>query len=173
MKNLYLIITLFSISLVCCTNSGQKQSTEAVVAYSADTLYSVAESFIDQPIAVKGFVTHVCSHAGKRCFITGVNQDYSIRVEATGEINAFDKELIGTEVLIDGILRERRLTQAEIAEMEMDVNERMELEENGTAESCEAELANINEMKEWMQAQGKDYYSIYYIDGLDYHEVTN
>lgn len=173
MKNLFLIIALFTISLVSCTNSGQKQSTEASVVYSADTLYAIAESFLDEPITVKGFVTHVCSHAGKRCFITGDNQEYSLRVEASGEINAFDKELIGTEVVIDGILRERRLTQTEIADMEMDVNERMKLEEDGTSETCEEELANINEMKEWMQAQGKDYYSIYYVDGLNYHEVTN
>ena len=57
--------------------------------------------------------------------------------------------------------------------MEMDVNERLKQVEDGSAETCEAELANINEMREWMQEQGKDYYAIYYIDGLSYQEMTN
>jgi len=76
------------------------------------------------------------------------------------ELGSFNKELTGTEVVVDGVLRERRLTRTEIDDMEKDVNKRMEDdEEEGAAEACQAELANINEMKEWMQERGKDYYA--------------
>ncbi|HHU97229.1 MAG: hypothetical protein QM237_04235 [Bacteroidota bacterium] len=182
MKNLLLITALVAFVLTSCTSGGQKQggeargtgleTTEVAIVYSADTLYAVAESFLDQPITVKGFVTHVCSHAGKRCFLTGVDQKYTIRVEAMEELGSFNKELTGTEVVVDGVLRERRLTRTEIDDMEKDVNKRMEDdEEEGAAEACQAELANINEMKEWMQERGKDYYAIYYVEGLSYRKA--
>ena len=176
MKSNILFIAMLALFMASCAQSGQKQETHAsntdTFVFDADTLYSVAESYVNQPITVKGHMTHACSHSGRRCFITGEGQKYSIRVEALDEIGRFDQEQVGTLVAIDGILRERRLTRIEIAEMEEDVNQRMQ-EEEGEVESCEAELANINEMKKWMEAQGKDFYSIYYIDGLKYHDSTN
>lgn len=167
----------FAFFAVSCNNVGQKQNNSdstqtGSVVFDADSLYAVAESLIDEPVAVRGYVTHTCKHSGKRCFLTGEGQQYSIRVEAKGEIGSFDKELEGSQLEVNGILRERRLTEVEIAEMEGNVNERLEKEE-ASAESCEAELANINEMKEWMKTQGKDYYSIYYIDGVNYEKVHN
>lgn len=184
MRNLLLITILMTFTLASCTSGGQKQrdetrgigsgTAETAITYSADTLYAVAESFLDQPITVKGFVTHVCAHAGKRCFLTGENQKYTIRVEAMEELGSFNKELTGTEVIVNGILRERQLTRTEIDDMEKDVNKRMEEdEEEGAVEACQAELANINEMREWMQERGRDYYSIYYVDGLSYHKAED
>lgn len=181
MKKLSFILVGFAFLVISCNNAGQtknnqenKQTTEetAAVVFDADSLYAIAESFIDQPVTVRGFVTHTCKHSGKRCFLTGEGQKHSIRVEAKGEIGEFNRELEGTQLEVNGILRERRLTQVEIADMESSVNEKLAKEE-GSAETCEAELANINEMREWMKAQGKDYYSIYYIDGLNYEEVLN
>lgn len=181
MKILAFILVAFAFYAVSCSNAGQTQNNRdskqtmaetRTVVFDADSLYAVAESFIDEPVAIRGYVTHICKHSGKRCFLTGKGQKHSIRVEAKGEIGGFDKELEGSQLEVNGILRERRLTQVEIADMESDLNERLEKEE-GSAETCEAELANINEMKEWMKAHGKDYYSIYYIDGLDYEEIQN
>jgi hypothetical protein len=68
-------------------------------------------------------------------------------------------------------LRERRLTQTEIADMEVNLND--QIKEDGMTETCTEELANITEMKEWMEAKGKDFYSIYYIDGLSYEKIDN
>lgn len=146
----------------------------ATMIVDADTVYAIAESLIDQPITVKGYATHVCSHSGMRCFMTGDAQKYSIRVEAKGDIGRFDQEQVGTLLTVEGILRERRLTSTEIADMEKDVAVRMQDEgaDAETMETCETELANIHEMREWMEAQGKDYYSIYFIDGLRYHDAT-
>ena len=181
MKKLSFLLAAFAFFTVSCNNAGQTQNNRdgkqapeetAVVAFDADTLYAIAESFIDEPITVRGYVTHTCKHAGRRCFLTGEGQKHSIRVEAKGEIGGFNRELEGSQLQVNGILRERRLTQIEIADMEKSVNERLE-QEDGSAETCEAELANINEMKDWMKAHGKDYYSIYYIDGLNYEEVHN
>ncbi|OJV75859.1 MAG: hypothetical protein BGO34_06500 [Bacteroidia bacterium 44-10] len=181
MKRLTFILVAFALFAVSCNNAGQKQnnsdnkqavSEAGAVVVDVDSLYAIAESMIDKEIAVRGYVTHTCKHSGKRCFLTGEGQQHSIRVEAKGEIGGFNRELEGSQLVVNGILRERRLTQAEIADMEKSTNEKLS-QEDGSAETCAAELANINEMKEWMKAQGKDYYSIYYIDGLNYEEIHN
>lgn len=43
--------------------------------------------------------------------------------------------------------------------------------EEGNGETCDAEMNNIQNMRAWMKANNKDYYSIYYVDGTDYEVV--
>ena len=51
--------------------------------------------------------------------------------------------------------------------MEKEVNDK-KAQETGSAESCESEMNNIKAMREWMKANNKDAYSIYYVDGMSY-----
>lgn len=159
-----------------CGNSGSstKQSEAATaseetmaVVYPLDDLLASAEDLVDQVVTVRGYVTHTCKHSGKRCFIVGESQNASMRVEAKGNIGGFNRELIGSQLEITGSLRENRLSREYIDQMEKDVNAK-KIAEDGSAETCEAELANIESMKAWMKDNGKDYYSIYYMNGDDY-----
>jgi hypothetical protein len=43
--------------------------------------------------------------------------------------------------------------------------------EDATAESCAAELSNISDMRKWMKDHGKDYFVIYFMDGLSYTTI--
>ena len=45
------------------------------------------------------------------------------------------------------------------------------VKDDGSAESCDAETANITAMRQWMKEHNKDFYSIYYIDGTNYEVV--
>ena len=45
------------------------------------------------------------------------------------------------------------------------------MKEDGSAETCQAELANISEMRDWMKKNNKDYYAIYYLDGEEFSIV--
>ena len=91
----------------------------------------------------------------------------SVRVEAKGNIGGFNRELIGSEVIIKGILREIRLTKEYIDQAEEELKEKQGKAE-GNGETYDAEMNNIQSMREWMKANNKDYYSIYYIDGTEY-----
>ncbi len=144
-----------------------KESVADVPVYKLDSLLKNADRFVDQTVTVRGFVTHTCKHSGKRCFIVGDDPNASFRIEAGGEIGGFNRELIGSELAITGIVKERRLTKEYIDRYEEEVNEKKH-KEDGSAETCQAELNNINEMREWMKAHNKDYYSIYYMDGKNY-----
>jgi hypothetical protein len=176
MKKLMIpFIALAMILAASCYHSGQKPSVNAAATenakpetgYNVDTLLAVAESYVNKPVTIHGFVTHVCKHSGRRCFLTGEQQLYTIRVEAKGEIGGFNRELAGSQLVINGTLKERRFTQSEISDIEADVNERMGKEPD-SEETCAAELASIAKIRQWMKDHGKDYYAVYYVDGQSY-----
>lgn len=175
MKKL-LIITLISYLFMSCGNKKADNSSAAaektksateIPIYQLDALLNEADQLVGQTVKVVGNVTHTCVHSGKRCFIVGENENVTMRIEAKGEIGGFNRELVGSELEIIGVVRERKLTKEYIDQIEKETSEKA-LQEDGSAESCAEELNNISQMKEWMKANNKDYYSIYYMDGQDY-----
>ncbi|MDR0566267.1 MAG: hypothetical protein LBG47_04410 [Prevotellaceae bacterium] len=158
----------------CGSTPGQKSTAAAAgadtlaiaLSYGVDSLLTAADSLVGKTVSLHGYVTHVCKHSGKRCFLTGESQAAAIRVEAKEGIGGFNRELVGSQIVVKGALRERRISQGEVAQLEADANKK--LEEDGSAESCQAELSSVAKMRSWMKAHGKGYYAIYYVDGNAY-----
>ena len=176
-----MLLAYMAICLVSCTskstdNKGNDADSTSVAQvsglamYPLDSLLAEADQLVNKKVIVKGSVTHTCKHSGKRCFIVGDNENVSMRVEAKGNIGGFNRELVGSELAITGVLKERRLTKEYIDQYEKDVNEK-KVKEDGSAETCQAELANISEMRDWMKKNNKDYYAIYYLDGEEFSIV--
>ena len=140
----------------------QTVKSEATV-FTLDSLLNHAESYVDKSVTVRGFVTHTCKHSGRRCFITDESQKSTLKVEAKGEITGFNRELVGSEIEVTGILHENRLTIADIDEMEKEMED--------SSDACSSDAANIKKMRDWMKEKGKDYYPVYYIDGEKYNEI--
>lgn len=173
MRNISIIIALtMAMLLVACTGSNTRETSsseqELPILTIAEFMEKAAES-IGQETAVKGIISHVCSHGGRRCFIT--DGENSIRIEATGNIGAFNNENQGYEMVARGIVRERRLEAEFIAEREAKAIADLD-HTHGDGEHCSAELQNIREMLDWMEANNKDYFAIYYLDGTEY-ELTD
>ncbi len=164
MKHLILIILLIPLTFGC--NSGKTEKTQTPI--SVKEVITLADEKVDQELVITGTVNHVCSHSGRRCFLIDDTGEHSIRVEAAGEIENFEKELIGKNIRVTGILKEDRFTAAEIDKLESDYLTKHPEEVNNDGEHCSAELANINEMREWMKEHGKNYYAIYFIEGKSY-----
>jgi hypothetical protein len=180
MKRIF-ILACMAIAIVACTGKGSASKdggsesastsqSQDIVTYSLDSLLKNAAQLVDKKVTVIGSVTHTCKHSGKRCFIVGENENVTMRVEAKGNIGGFNRELVGSELAIVGVVKENRLTKEYIDQYEKDVNEK-KLKEPESGESCSAELTNINEMRDWMKKNGKDYFSIYYLDGEEFNIV--
>nr|WP_319401346.1 hypothetical protein [uncultured Carboxylicivirga sp.] len=170
MKKL-LLMAIIALSVACQTQSKKdSNSTATDEKMVVDQLLAKAETLVDKEITVTGHVTHTCKHSGKRCFIVGKDADLSIRVEAGGDIERFDRELIGNTISVKGILKERRLTEEYITQWEEEVKQK-EITEDGSAESCATELSNISNMRKWMKDNNKNYYSVYFINALSYEVV--
>lgn len=173
-KFLYLILVL-SLAVTGCKRSDQPSSAQAgnetepkkvAGALTLTELYTLAEKKIDKAVSVQGVVNHVCQHTGKRCFIVDSVSGNSIRIEARGNIGEFNNDLMGADILVRGILREKRLENAYIDDLE-----KKTLAEKDTAydkSHCDAELENIAQMRNWMKEHNKPYYSVYFVEGKDY-----
>ncbi|MDR0414756.1 MAG: hypothetical protein LBH84_05000 [Prevotellaceae bacterium] len=151
------------------TQTAEAETLSASASYDVDSLLTVADSLVGKTVSLHGHVTHTCKHSGRRCFLVGQSKAATIRVEAKEGIGGFNRELVGSQIVVKGTLRERRFSQDEIAQMEDSANSK--LEEDGSAEHCQAELNSVIKMRKWMKEHGKDYYAIYYVDGNEYEAL--
>ena len=134
MKKLFFIVAAACLlTATSCVNNGKKsetsqeQPTAALSVNEAKYVEDIlkdAEKNVDKEVVLKGFITHTCKHSGRRCFVMGKDQKTSVRVEAKGNIGGFNRELIGSEVIIKGILRENRLTKEYIDQAEEELKEK-------------------------------------------------
>ena len=69
-----------------------------------------------------------------------------------------------------GVLQEQRLSQEYIDNWEKEVAEE-EAKGDKDADHCDSEKNSIQQMREWMKNHNKNFYSIYYVNGLDYEMV--
>ena len=153
--------------LFSCSGGNKKQENPEV-AYDIETLLSIADQNVDKTVTVVGFVTHTCKHSGKKCFIESESQVASLRIEIDpdGEIEAFSPDLTGSKLVVTGILKEQHLSAEFIDERENSVKQFEQ--EGGSPEVCAAEFNNISSWRKWMKDNDKDYYVMYYMDGLKY-----
>ena len=174
MKRVLLFLVL-SVAICACGGRNRNQTdtlTETISlldqgkVIEMDDLMAVADQEVGNTITIVGYVIHTCKHAGRRCFIVGESEEISLRVEAKGEIGGFNRELTGSKLAIMGILKESRLSQEYIAQVEQEVKQRKESSDD--ADDCETELSNIESMRKWMKENNKDHYVFYYMDGLDF-----
>ena len=182
MRKLYFFVVCLTVGMAftSCGNSkkqSEESSTTEQVAQGIDVskasyveeILQNAEKEVGKEITLKGFVTHTCKHSGRRCFVMGNDQKTSIRVEARENIGGFNRELIGSELVIKGVLKENKLTKEYIDQAEEELKGKQRQESDG--EICDAELSNINNMRKWMKENNKDYYSVYYVEGTDYEII--
>ncbi|PKQ66108.1 hypothetical protein BZG01_12160 [Labilibaculum manganireducens] len=172
------IIAIFLFCMSC--NSKQKEAKEGNIeknqsaqiktaVVTIDQLMVNAEELVGKEVHFTGLVNHVCAHSGKRCILKNLEGNLSIRVEASGNLEGFDKEMAGQDITVSGILREKRLEEAAIDEWETEVKAKDASEDGG--KHCSSEMANIKEMRDWMKENNKNYYAIYYVDGNSYEVV--
>lgn len=173
-------VNVIAICLLCVScNPKQKETKGKLVKnqleqseksfVTIDQLMVNAEKLVGKEVNFEGIVNHVCAHSGKRCILKNATGNLSIRVEATGKLEGFDKEMAGNDVKVSGILCEKRLDEASIDEFEAEVKAKADAEEGG--KHCSSEMANIKEMRDWMKENNKNYYAIYYVDGNSYEVV--
>ena len=178
MKFIPVLTLALAISLTSCNSEKkQNQANEAATEIVAKVLTPEQVSadgakLVDQEIEIKGTVTHVCKHAGRKCSIVGENDDVFVQVMAGKKIGSFSADLIGSSIIVKGIVKERRITKETIAEQEAAVKEAAaKAEKANNAEGkkhCSHSMHNVNTMKQWMTDHAKDYYPIYFVEGISF-----
>ncbi|TKG95734.1 hypothetical protein EYV94_05420 [Puteibacter caeruleilacunae] len=178
MKRLLLLSAVAVLFFGACNNQSKntvqaKEVKKEEVAAKIENPVSIAkvmemaESNIGKEVCFKGTVSHVCAHSGRRAILIDETGKMSLRVEATGKLKGFNRELAGVNLAIRGTIQEKRLSEEFINQWEEKTKAKDKDREEG-GKHCSAELANITKMRDWMTANNKNYYSIYFINGTDY-----
>ncbi len=190
LKKLSLILLLSLVAVYCGGGETAKENAAetietalAPVAISIDTFEAEAGNLVDKLVTFEGTVSHVCRHGGKRMFLLGENPDNNLKVLAGGDITAFDVALEGSDVTVNGYVRESRVDEAYLDELEKKTLENIKKarekkkEEQAAAGHHEGQtdeathniehkdpLKNIKDMKEELKNNPKGYLSFYSIE---------
>ena len=120
----FILIALFAFA--CSGDSGKSEETKLV----PDSFKKKAEQLINKEITIEGTVAHTCKHGGKRMFIIGTNPDFRVKVTAGDKISKFDASLEGSDVIVKGIVKEKRVDENYLNKWESDVKAEIPESEN-------------------------------------------
>ena len=183
MKKL-LFVALIATAFISCQNNSQKienatekvPDNEVTIIQVAD-FDSLAGNLVGKKIQLLGTVDHVCQHGGQRMFIVDNESDARIKITPAEEIAAFNTNLIGNDLLITGIVDEQRIDEAYLMEWEEEIKAGSAMsddkgegthlggnvEKGGSEADVSEEMQKVNNLREQLQASGKDYLSFYSI----------
>lgn len=172
MKKITILIVL-SAFMIACSNKSEKVEENAapeVVEIKLNQIElgafdTTAGEFVDKEVKVAGIVDHVCKHGGKKLFL--VNDDGDVHVNAD---DRFDDELIGSEVVVTGIVREFRVDEGYCLQMEED-NIKSHKEGVDSQEEFDEKMAHLQEYRDEMTEKGVDHLSYYSLEFIALEEI--
>lgn len=177
------LYAVFTVAVLAACNNSQTSST-GNEASGSDTIsgpvqITVAEfsgkasELAGKDVVIQGTVSHTCKHGGKRMFIYGDNPEETVEIKAGENIAAFNAELEGSEVVVNGVLAELVIDEAYLNEWESEVKlesgEEHEIHDGQhttqNADSVKLEkLDKINNFRKQIAESGKDHLSFYSIE---------
>lgn len=179
--SIYLLLVAFVLAFSGCNSSTDKNlNAKADTArISVLTFTRQADSLVNKPVMIEGTVFHTCKHGGKRLFL--VDGTDSIRVEVTAgeQIAKFDESLVGSRIVIAGLLREERIDTKYLNEWEAEVKKP---EENHGAglhtgakghedQGVQEKLDQIAALRADLKNSGKDHLSFFSVEAISYKVI--
>ena len=87
-------------------NGGNGEKTEVIAQLNFDNFKDNAADYMNKEVIIEGSVVHVCTHSGKKMFIVGSDPDTRLKITAGEEIPKFPIELVGSDIIVHGVLKE-------------------------------------------------------------------
>lgn len=178
-----LLFVLALAAVVSCTSPNNRKKDAKLAelpVLSVEEIQAQGKDLVGKEVVIKGTVTHVCKESGARCFVMGASEDNSIRIEA-GKIGSFSQEQMGSGIQVRGILREVKLDEADLAEMEKSAaagepankghvlghdGQSMHAVDGGKHDSL-TQAKKLAEMNEKLAESKEAYVPVYYLDGVE------
>lgn len=183
----YLVASIAMLNFTSCNgksdNSAASGQQAEEVLPTVDEILATAESKVDSLVTFEGVCTHACKHGATKIFVMGSDDNNVIRVEA-GNLGSFDAKCVNSLVEITGNVREDRIDEAYLAQLEDEIKSQT-LQQHGSGEAgCESDNAARGVKAQTIEGQiaeyrskiaqrkekeGKDYLSFYYIEAKSYN----
>ncbi|HAF30152.1 MAG TPA: hypothetical protein DCG75_14015 [Bacteroidales bacterium] len=174
-----------------CGNKEQKNTSQTaggeeaccdktVTKVTVDEVIKDMQAYVDKNIQIGGMVNHICAHGGKRMFIIGTDPDVAIKITPNEEIGIFEKELEGSNVLVTGTVKELRIDEEYVKNLENELasgadNEAIHDHSAGThdEEADNEKKAQIDAMRSRIAETENGYYSQYWIEASKFEIQEN
>lgn len=204
-KKIYLLLFVAVIFAACNNNQAPVENTDAeqeetakeITELTVANFEEMAADLVGEEIVIKGLVNHTCKHSGKRMFIVAEDSEESIEIVAGENIDTFEAELEGSDVIVNGIVAELRVDENYLAEWEAEIMNEDEEEEHkihdgnhegegeghdeegeghdeeGEGENLEEEhhgsgLEKIANLRNMLAESGKDYISFFSVECISF-----
>ncbi|MCX6230113.1 MAG: hypothetical protein NTZ33_01095 [Bacteroidetes bacterium] len=193
-----LIILLVVCAIVLANNSGCKnknaQSADSVKVsnvLTVDSFLVAPEKWAGKEVVIKGTVSHVCKHSGKKLFLFTADPEKTVKINAGGSFSTFDLKYEGSDIEITGtVIEDEKIDANALNEWEADIkkqvadkdqkvcNEENKAITGQTKDKSKVEetktddpYAEVKAFRKKLEESGKAYISIYAIDCKDLKEI--
>lgn len=168
---MFLFVSILFMS-ACSQDSADKAATvDQDKVYSLEELMNEDFTYTDgSKVIVEGLCVHVCSHSGKKMFLSGIDDGNKIQIMTSDAIGMFDKKYEGSKLRVTGTLEEERIDMNYIKEWESELVEETEAD-GGHSCSFEESMAKIDDLKQKVANSKKGYISRYTMTGLEVKEI--
>ena len=170
MKKYLPIFVIFILLVAACgteeedaktTDSTSISEVEAPPIINVGDFDSIAADFIDKKVQVKGIVDHVCKHGGKKLFL--VDDEGDVHVESE---ERFNDSIMGSEIIVTGVVREFRVDEAYCSQMEED-NIKSHSEGQTSEELFNRKKEHIAFYRDSMKTAGVNHLSYYSLEFIE------
>jgi hypothetical protein len=182
MKKLFFFCAIVAIIII--TNSGCNNNKQIISnVLTVDSFLLAPEQWANKDVIIKGTISHVCHHSGKKLFLFGKDAEKTVKVNAGGDHSTFDIKSEGTDVEITGtVVEDEKIDANYLNEWEADIKKSLDdkdqkvcNEENKaitgqTAGKAQAKdtvkdpYADVKDFRKKLAASGKPYISIYAVN---------
>ena len=119
-----------------------------------------AGDFVNKEIKLKGIVDHVCKHGGKKILLVTDDGDAHVFSE-----ERFDQALMGSEIMVTGVVLEERIDESYLLKMEED-NIKSHSEGKSNEAQFNTKKKHLQQYRDQMRADSVNHisnYSLQYI----------
>ena len=197
MKNLFYLFSIVIISTLnfSCNNTTNNSSADSLTTsiISVDSFLATPDKWANKEITIKGSVSHVCRHSGKKLFLFDKNPDNTVKINAGGQFSVFDIALEGSDIEVKGkVIEDSRIDEQYLTEWEEEIKNSVADE---VVKTCNADgkavtgqankdnkevsatdtvndpYAEVKEMRKKLDESGKTYIPIYAIECITLKEI--
>jgi len=172
MKNPLFILAIVISMISCKTESKKMEESSQEIETSIETpLLALGEfdtkagEYVNKEVKIQGIVDHVCKHSGKKLLVVTDDGDVHITSDTR-----FEDELKGSEIVLNGIVLEERIDEAYCLKMEED-NIKSHSEGASNQEQFENKKKHIQQYRDQMEAENKEYLSSYSLQYVSHVEI--
>lgn len=173
MKNMLFVIVISAFMFSCKTDKKADEINDLTVTEAVETpvlalgeFDTKAGDFVNKEIKVQGIVDHVCKHGGKKILLVTDDGDVHIFSE-----ERFDEALMGSEILVTGVVLEEKIDEAYCLKMEED-NIKSHSEGATNQQQFEAKTKHIQQYRDQMKADNIAYISNYSLQYVAHNSIV-